>query len=327
MPHSAPLPPELGSAFSVADALRLGATPGRLRSSDLTRNFRGTRSRVPAEEVSGDRFAWARKRERALIEELSQRLVGTQFISHRSAAVLWGAPLPFASPPELHVCALAPDRAPRVCGAVGHRILPERCTVERIGAIPVSSAASTWVMLGALKLSITQLVVAGDHLVRMYRAGYGRPDAGRPPLTSREQLAGLLALGGWSGAPRLRRAWELIREDSWSPRESMLRLGLVQAGLPEPALNVDVFDGGGRFLACLDMAYLDYRVGAEYHGEQHATSYAADVERLARLRADGWIVVEVTRAAWNRSGVVAERVARALRERGWTPQNRRKPGA
>ena len=110
-----------------------------------------------------------------------------------------------------------------------------------------------------------------------------------------------------------------MREDSWSPQESILRLGLVRAGLPEPDLNIDVFEENGSFLACLDLAYPRYRVGVEYYGIQHSDSYAEDVERMARLRANGWEMIEVTRAIAGRPWIVAARVRDALSDRGWRP--------
>jgi len=56
-----------------------------------------------------------------------------------------------------------------------------------------------------------------------------------------------------------------IREDSWSPRESQVRCLLVDAGLPEPEPNVDVFDDHGRFIGCVDLAHPALRA-AEHPG-------------------------------------------------------------
>lgn len=83
------------------------------------------------------------------------------------------------------------------------------------------------------------------------------------------------------GIRRLREAVDLIREDSWSPRESKLRCLIVRAGLPEPVLNQDIYDDHGRFLGCVDLAYPDKKVAIEYHGLMHACTYAADVVRIA----------------------------------------------
>lgn len=317
MPHPTPLPPELTASFSVSEARDLGVSPDRLRGRDLLRPFHGVRMRTAAEDSAPNTFDARLRRELALIRALARRLTPDQFLSHRSAALLWGVPLPHARSPELHVSSPTPARAPRIDGTIGHRVEPSRCPVEHRSGIPVSSAAATWAMLGALRLGVPELVAAGDYFVRMYREGYGRPDAGRPPLSTRAELEAALALGRWRGQPRLRRAAELVREDSWSPQESLIRVELVLAGLPEPELNVDVFDEHGRFLGCLDLAYPEYRVGSEYQGLQHGQQYDADVERMAAFRAAQWDIIEVTRATRRNPGVVVRRVAEALRRAGW----------
>ena len=117
--------------------------------------------------------------------------------------------------------------------------------------------------------------------------------------------------------PRLRTALKLVREDSWSPRESTTRVTLVMAGLPEPELNIDVYDRNGIFIGCSDMAYPRYKVGVEYHGQQHAERYAQDIERLERFRADGWEILQVTKAVERRPETLVARVTWALRKRGW----------
>ncbi|WP_460799699.1 hypothetical protein [Microbacterium sp. GXF0217] len=50
----------------------------------------------------------------------------------------------------------------------------------------------------------------------------------------------------------------------------------------------------------------------EYHGRLHSTSYAADVERIAALRAAGWIVIEVTSELFTKSAELIERIHQAL---------------
>ena len=122
----------------------------------------------------------------------------------------------------------------------------------------------------------------------------------------------MMDAGRRRGADRLRRAIELIREDSWSPRESELRCLLVDAGFPEPELNVDVFDGVGVFIACVDLLYPRQRVAIEYHGVHHGAQWARDVERAAALRAAGWTVIEVTSPLLRDPARLLRRVAAAL---------------
>ena len=86
----------------------------------------------------------------------------------------------------------------------------------------------------------------------------------------------------------------------------------MRAGLPEPALNHDIYDEHGRFLGCVDLAYPELRVAIEYHGLIHAGNYAEDVERIAALRAAGWTVIEVTHALYSQPEELLRRIRRAL---------------
>lgn len=312
------LPPSLGPEFSFAEARALGVTANRLRASDLERPFQGVRIVRRNSLKTGnpeDPYREALLRELELISALGRGLRPGQFLSHRSAALLWGIPMPHASQPELHVTAVRPLRAPRITGATGHSVAAERCAVVQRNGVSLSDAPTTWASLGSL--SLTDQVVAGDFLVRRHRQGYGRPNAGRAPVTTVRHLASMVDLGHWDGISTLRRSLELIREDSWSPRESATRLHLVLAGLPEPALNVDVFDYRNRFLACIDLAYVNYRIAIEYQGELHKNSYAHDIERIERLRAEGWIVIQVSRVLAAQPKELVRRVELALRSRGW----------
>lgn len=309
-----PLPTDLGRQFSTTAAHARGVSRSRLRARDLDRPFHGVRSR-PLPATGGDRYAIARDRELALILALAARLTPTQFFSHRSAALLLGAPMPHLPAPDLHLSVLHPIRAPRVRGVHGHALPAHRVQLARVGGLLITSPVTTFASLGTL--SLPELVALGDFLVRKHRPGRGRRNAGTPPICTVQQLREVVALGRWKGIARLRSAVELIREDSWSPKESTTRLMLVSAGLPEPELNIDIFDEHGDFLGCVDMVYRRFRVIIEYQGEQHSERYAEDVERYARLRANGWDVIEVTRALGRTPSQIVARVAFALRKAGW----------
>lgn len=312
----APLPSELGDSFSVPLALSLGVRAGRLRGSDLERPFRGVRSRrAPAAAPSETGFEAERAREIELIRALAARAVPGQFLSHRSAALIWGIPVPHASTPELHLSVHLPRRSPRVSGVIGHALPSARSPVVDRDGCAVTSAACTWAQLG--HLSLIQLVVAGDAILRVHRPGYGRPDAGKPPLATREELAEVLALGRWPGMARLRRAFPLLREDSWSPMESEVRLLIVSAGLPEPELNLDVFTDSGEFIGCVDLAYLKYRIAIEYQSDYHLGRLADDLEKAERLKEAGWSLIQVTKTVRSDSARLIGRITKALRERGW----------
>jgi len=71
---------------------------------------------------------------------------------------------------------------------------------------------------------------------------------------------------------------------------------LAAAGVRAPTPQVEVFDGAG-FVARVDFAYADLMIAIELDGKAfHLTSEAfeADREKRQRLRAAGWIVLELT---------------------------------
>lgn len=309
------LPRELGSVFGVADARDVGVQRGTLRHARFERPFRGVRVLPDDRPPSDDPFLRQEHARRAAARAWLPRMLDTQFFSHETAAAIWGAPLPLDGDPSngfpVHVSVFGAAPLPRAPGVVGHRASPATSEITTRGTVRATSPASTWAGLG--RLALPDLVALGDFFCRVWRPGVGRQHAGRPPLATREELQSAVDAGRRVGNPRLRQALELIREDSWSPRESHVRCILLAAGLPEPELNIDVFDDDGRFLACLDLAYPRRRTAIEYHGTVHAAHYAADVERMSRLRAAGWTVIEVTAALLARPDDLAARVRAALR--------------
>ncbi|WP_429456899.1 hypothetical protein [Microbacterium sp. ZKA21] len=198
----------------------------------------------------------------------------------------------------------------RAIGVTAHRSDPSSTRVIQRGNLAFAAPETAWAQLGAWDLE--DLVALGDHFCRVWRPGVGRPDAGKAPMTTIDTLRATIAARRRTGIQNLREAVELIREDSWSPRESKLRVRIVRAGLPEPLLNQDVFDDHGRFLGCVDLAYPHLKVAIEYQGRLHSGNYAADVERIAALRAAGWIVIEVSSELFTRPGELIERIRQAL---------------
>lgn len=105
-----------------------------------------------------------------------------------------------------------------------------------------------------------------------------------------------------------------------SPQETVARLALIDAGLPAPQTQVRVFDEYGQFVARLDMAYPDVKVGIEYDGPQHWTDPRVrqrDIDKQFVLTGLGWLIIRVSRdlLRYRRTTYVA-RVESALRSRG-----------
>jgi very-short-patch-repair endonuclease len=97
------------------------------------------------------------------------------------------------------------------------------------------------------------------------------------------------------GRTRLESALDLADRRAESPQESRVRVRLVQAGLPRPECQHQVFDGN-RFVARVDLAWPAQKVAVEYDGVWHADAaqFHRDRRRLNRLTAAGWTVIHVT---------------------------------
>jgi hypothetical protein len=241
----------------------------------------------------------------------------SEFFSHETAALLWGAPLPLIHDSDVHVTTFRGDAAPRSSGVHGHRVNQTLATVTEHGGFRVASPASTWAMLG--RLSLFDLVAVGDYFARVWREdGYFRVNGGMPPLATLDDLASAVGAGRRVGIRSLRQALPLIRTDAWSHTETCTRLTITRADLPEPVLNRDQYDAFGAHLGCIDLAYPEFKVAIEYQGQHHGAQYAEDIDHIELLRAHGWIVIQVTSSLlYNDPAELVRRVRSALTERGW----------
>lgn len=308
----------------MKEAHRAGVGRGRLNGPDLASPFPGIRvwasnprTSAPAE----DPYLLQRRARVEAARVYAHRMPVNQHISHESAAALWGAPLPLAFTPDrriarardlsVHVTAIGTAALPRVVGVQRHRGRPDRTFTTEQGGIRLSTPATTWASLGTLPFF--DLVTLGDYFCRVWRPGRGRPTPGRSPLATIEELRAATRAGRRVGIQKLREAVEWIREDSWSPRESRVRCVLRDAGLPEPELNVDVYEDGA-FLGCGDIVFRERRILVEYHGMLHGATWAADVERTAAFRAAGWTVIDVTAPLLADPDELVRRVRRALQQ-------------
>jgi very-short-patch-repair endonuclease len=117
--------------------------------------------------------------------------------------------------------------------------------------------------------------------------------AGVPEL---QQL--IAAHPGSRGVRQARTLVALADPRAESPRESMLRWMLLNAGLPAPTPQLVVHDLRGRFVARLDLGWEAVKVGAEYDGSHHRerTQHSRDLARHNTLRALGWAVIQIDAA-------------------------------
>jgi hypothetical protein len=287
-----PLPTD---PFRVRDALAAGVGENRLRNPALERVFHG--ARAWPDPANGDIAAW-----QAEIRALEHRMAAylpimpsRAFFAGPTAAFIHGMPLPGGIHDRLWVGIHHPHTAPLRDGVRGVQVLPRMATIHDRGGVRVTSPADTWAMLGAA-LGVKDLTAAADFLLRVPRHPGGFSVVDDTPLCSREDLVDALASGRRIGAVRLRTALELARTGSSSRPETWMRLILLDAGLPEPEIDVDVFDEFGGFVGCLDAAYRQQRVGIEYEGSTHLTKRQLDrdIDKYTALDSLGWRIVRLT---------------------------------
>ena len=311
--------------FAVAAALAAGITPDRLRGRDLERPFHGVRV-DPAGQVELSKFgvfasARASGEFAALIAQcraFAPRLRAGQFFSHTTAARLWKAPMPtsFELGEPLDVSVRAPARAPRARGTQGHQGMATARIHDRFG-LPVADPASTWISLGK-RLAHDDLVAVGDHLV--LDPLVLDPADPRPYLSLAHLRSEVQRGSGW-GVRAAASALPHVREGVESRPETILRLVLVRAGLPEPEVGVDIYDANGKWLGRADQLFREWKVISEYDGEQHRTSdtqYARDETRIENFHRAGYATVRIRKGQlFGRPHEAVDRVTRALRSRGW----------
>ncbi len=126
---------------------------------------------------------------------------------------------------------------------------------------------------------------------------------------------------GARGMVQLRRVVELMDVGAESPQETRTRLLLIAAGFPKPQTQIVVVDEYGEFVGRVDMGWKEWKVAVEYDGPQHwddPDQHARDIDRLANLAAQGWVIIRVSRDLLRyRPHVFLARVRDAMRAAGW----------
>ena len=120
---------------------------------------------------------------------------------------------------------------------------------------------------------------------------------------------------GRRGIRAARAALDLVDAGAESPRETWLRLLLIDAGFRRPQTQIPVSEFG-RLIARVDMGWGDIKVAAEYEGDHHRIDrrrFNNDIRRLETLTELDWIVVRVT--AEDGPGGIIRRVAAARARR------------
>lgn len=288
-----------GGVFTRSQALS-ACTPAQVRAHLRRRLWR--RTRWPGVFVDGE----APDDTRTLIRAASLLLGGDLVACHATAALLWGfdlrapsdarARLDFLGPPDLdnrrlpglqvHPSSLGTDDAVPHSGVWCTPPARTACDVARSGA-------------GVDALATLDAALRTGTVSRSALLGY------------RARMRGL------RGVERLDLLIPLADGRVESPMESRMRWRFVAAGLPAPAVQVEVGERGRRYR--LDTAWEEHLLAAEFDGlGAHMTreQLAADRDRHNWLTEHGWTLLHFTAVdVYRRHEAMVELVRRHLARR------------
>jgi hypothetical protein len=290
--------------FSREEGLAAGMSSGQLRSPYLHVPTRGTRTLDPPEDLQ----EW--------VQTLNTIIPADAAYSHLTACVLWKLPIPLTTGQTALVDVMRDSSRTRIRRGMcrGHKGLESR-QVEELDGLRVVGLLDTWCDLGELgsEMALRDLVAVGDCIAN--RMADRSPDhpAFSEVLAKRVRPRGLRTLES---------ALALIRYGSRSPMESFTRILFVQAGFPEPRINVALGDEDGEWLLTGDLVWDDQRVVLEYQGLHHASRVqrSHDADRAGVAMDHGAVIIEAYAEDLfdaRRRRRLLLRVARACT---WTPQ-------
>lgn len=309
MRSSPPLPAHLATRpFTVEGARSANLTRDRLRRSDVEQVSRGLYRPV----------SWAFDLEDAA-RALSEATPGA-WISHVTAARLRNSYLPpwLSDSSELHISKPKALPGVRRQGIHGHRVIVGPGEIELVRGMWLSTRARTWLDMSRT-LPLNDLVAMGDELIRMPRPAFeGRVDA-YASVTDLKTLIGRHA--NLQGIVRARQALDLMRVGSDSAPETFLRLAMLDAGLPEPELQIHLRPADDRSPSA-DLGYRRRRLAIQYDGSHHLKEpqCLSDRRRNKAFKAAGWTVLIIRKEDLDDgfSNAIKE-IKRALKSSGMDP--------
>lgn len=266
-----------GAAFyTCAAGMAAGMTGHQLRNPRRATGVWGVRC---------DDDSMDRRRERAALA-----LAPKGALSHLSAAVIHGLPLPPGLAEASPVSVMVPANSRRIRRkAVRSRRGLERRRTVGADNLPVTVLSDTWADLAGV-LDEADLIAVGDAIVS--RGGEDAMQALQAVVAERSARHARNTVLMQKALPR-------IRSGSASRMESLCRVAFEDHGLPEPELNAEVRDAHGEWLATVDFLWRHERVIVEYQSAAHHEAHGqrvADEERRRQLEALGYRVIFVTAA-------------------------------
>ncbi|MFF2297137.1 DUF559 domain-containing protein [Arthrobacter sp. NPDC058127] len=280
MRNESVLPIELLSGpFTLAQAQAQGVPRGRLLRADVERVSRSLYRPI----------GWDFDLESAA-RALSAATPGA-WISHVTAARLRCSCLPpwLADSTELHLSKPRSLPGARRKGVIGHRVMAAADEVESVDGIRISTRPRTWLDMARL-LPLNDLVCMGDELIRVPRQALEGRDT---PFATLEELRALVERHpNLQGVVRARQALELMRVGADSAPESLLRLAMLDAGIPEPELQLKL-RSDDPFSPSADLGFRQRRLAIQYDGGHHLAEAQtlSDRRRNKAFEAAGWTVL------------------------------------
>ena len=191
-------------------------------------------------------------------------------------------------------------------GVSAHRSLyPLRVWAQAWG-LPVLNPVEHWLQLSGA--SLDEMVEVGDGFLRRRL----------PLLTLDEMTSAMSACAGRWGVAKAHQAMQWVRPGTDSMYETVTRLILIHAGLPEPAVNLEVYCPSSGMTFHLDLGYEKEKLGVEYDGAVHVgdrTQMEIDANRRRILQDEGWLLISVTAAQLRTPAQIVHSVESALLRR------------
>lgn len=181
--------------------------------------------------------------------------------------------------------------APKTIRTWGDRIEDDEVTL--LDGMPVTTPARTAFDL-ACRNPVGKAVAAIDALAR----------ATRLKAADAELIAERYK--GHRYIRRARHALTLVDPGAQSPRETWLRLLVIEAGYPPPQTQIPVYGEYGELVAIVDMGWEEVKIALEYEGAHHWTDprqIRRDIDRYEALPEMGWITIRVM-AEHTRGGIL-----------------------
>ncbi|GAB6986100.1 DUF559 domain-containing protein [Nocardioides pyridinolyticus] len=290
-PSARPRPVTTGGPFTTAQFVESGHDRSLLRRREYQQVFRSAWVHVDdMDELTRIRAALLLHPEGAVA-------------SHFSAARVYRLPVP--EHPFEHVLVFRAKDRRRRDGLKSHVTIRLK-RIRRVRGVAVVEPVTMFIQLAAY-LSLVDLVVLGDAIVREF--GITPEKLVKLCRRSGDQHAGAAAVGA-----------AFVRVGVDSPAETILRMLIVLAGLPEPTTNVQLHDESGALRRRFDLYYRAGRVIVEYDGRQHAEDvrqWRRDLHRREELDDEHYRILVVTaEGIYRKPEETLLRVRRVLLERG-----------